>query len=183
MGGGAYLGVWVLHPGRVGGRRLVGVGLVVVQVEGLLTAAVVDAPGGTLHHGEAQLHVDLRSSSPLDEAAAQPMAGGAVSLTDLIGPHAVVLLIQTTYFLPLRAENKALSKVLKMTPDPENFFNSPVKASTKVFKKGIPLKVLFIIIMLRFVVGPLLHCTCQRPWGHIRPAVDLRFSPHLNVVC
>lgn len=101
-----YLGVWVLHPGWVSGRGLVGVRLVVVEVKGLLAAAVVGAPGWTLHHGESQFHVNLRRSSSLDEATAQPVAGWAVSLTDLIGPHAVVLLIQTAYFLPLRAKRR-----------------------------------------------------------------------------
>lgn len=47
-----YLGIWVLHPGWVSGRCVIGVSLVVVEVEGLLTAAVVGAPGRTLHHGE-----------------------------------------------------------------------------------------------------------------------------------
>lgn len=70
-----YLGIWVLHPGWVGVCGLVGVGLVVVEVEGLLTAAVVGAPGGTLHHREPQLHVNLRCSPSLDEATAQPVAG------------------------------------------------------------------------------------------------------------
>lgn len=102
----SYLGVWVLHPWRVGGGGLVGVGLVVVQVEGLLAAAVVGAPGRTLHDGEAELHVDLRRALTLDEAAAQPMAGRAVRLTDLIGPHAVVLLIQTADLLPLRSTER-----------------------------------------------------------------------------
>lgn len=51
--------------------------------------------GRTFHHGEPQLHVDLRRSLPLDEAAAQPVTGGAARPTaeDLIYPHAVVLLI------------------------------------------------------------------------------------------
>lgn len=88
-----YLGVGVLHPGGVRGRGLVGVGLVVIEVKGLFAAAVVRAPGGTLHHGEAQLHVNLRGSLSLDEAAPQPVAGRAVDLTDLIRPHAVVLLV------------------------------------------------------------------------------------------
>lgn len=105
------LGVGVLHPGRVCGGGVVGVGLVVVDVEGLLAAEVVAALRRTLHHGEAQLHVDARRPPPLDEAAAQPVAGRAVGLTDLIGPHAVVLLIQAAHFLPLRAteQNKGLS--------------------------------------------------------------------------
>ena len=38
-----YLGIWVLHPGWVSGRGLVGVCLIVVEVKSLLTAAVVDA--------------------------------------------------------------------------------------------------------------------------------------------
>lgn len=97
-----YLGVWVLHPGRVSGSGLVGVCLVVIEVKGLLAAAVVGA-GRTLHHGKSQFHVNLRSSLPLDEAAAQPMAGRAAGLTaeDLIDPHAVVLLIQTAHLIPL----------------------------------------------------------------------------------
>lgn len=40
-----YLGVRVLHPGWESGRGLVGVGLEVVEVKGLLAAAVVGAPG------------------------------------------------------------------------------------------------------------------------------------------
>lgn len=102
-----YLGVRVLHPGRVGGGGLVGVCLVVEEVKGLFTAAVVGA-GGTLHHREPQLHVDLRRSLPLDEAAAQPVAGWAAGLTaeDLIDPHAVVLLVQAAYFVPLRGERR-----------------------------------------------------------------------------
>lgn len=76
------------------GGGVVGVRLVVEEVEGLLAAPVVGA-GGTFHHGEAQLHVNLRRSLPLDEAAAQPVTGGAARLTaeDLIYPHAVVLLV------------------------------------------------------------------------------------------
>lgn len=89
----AYLGVGVLHPGWEGGCGLVGVCLVVVEVKGLFAVAVVRAPGGTLHHGEPQLHVDLRGSLSLDEAAAQPLAGRAFNLADLKGPHAVFLLV------------------------------------------------------------------------------------------
>lgn len=76
------------------GGGVVGVGLVVEEVEGLLAAAVVGA-GRAFHHGEAQLHVNLGRSLPLDEAAAQPVAGGAARLTaeDLIDPHAVVLIV------------------------------------------------------------------------------------------
>lgn len=70
-----YLSVRILHPWWVSGRGLVRVCLVVVEVEGLLTAAVVGAPGRTLHHGESKLHVDLRCASSLDEATAQPVAG------------------------------------------------------------------------------------------------------------
>lgn len=101
------LDVRVLHPRRVAGRGHVGVGLVVEEVEGLFAAAVVCA-GRTLHHGEAQLHVHLRRSLSLDEAAAQPVAGGAASLTaeDLVDPHAVALLIQTAHFVPLGAERR-----------------------------------------------------------------------------
>lgn len=69
-----YLGVRVLHPGWVSGRGLVGVCLVVEEVKGLFTAAVVGA-GRTLHHCESQFHVNLRRSLSLDEATAQPMAG------------------------------------------------------------------------------------------------------------
>jgi len=90
---GGYLGVRVLHPRWVGFRCLIGICLVIVEVERLLTAAVVCARGGTLHHGETQLHVNLRRRSSRDEAAAQPVAGRTLSLADLIGPHAVVLLI------------------------------------------------------------------------------------------
>lgn len=69
-----YLGVRVLHPGRVSVRGLVGVCLVVKEVKGLFAAAVVGA-GRTLHHCESQLHVNLRCSLSLDEATAQPVAG------------------------------------------------------------------------------------------------------------
>lgn len=102
-----YLDVGVLHPGRVAGRGHVGVGLVVEEVEGLFAAAVVGA-GRTLHHGEAQLHIHLRRSLSLDEAAAQPVAGGAAGLTaeDLVDPHAVALLVQTAHFVPLGAERR-----------------------------------------------------------------------------
>ena len=97
-----YLGVWVLHPERVIGGGLIGVCLVVIEVKGLLAAAVVGA-GRTLHHGKSQFHVNLRSTLPLDEAAAKPMAGRAGSLTaeHLIDPHAVVLFIQTAHLFPL----------------------------------------------------------------------------------
>lgn len=76
------------------GGGVVGVCLVVEEVEGLLAATMVGA-GRTFHHGEPQLHVNLRRSLSLDEAAAQPVTGGAARLTakDLIYPHAVVLLI------------------------------------------------------------------------------------------
>ena len=43
-------GVRVLHPGRVSGRGLVAVGLVVIKVEGFFTVTLVQS--GTLHHGE-----------------------------------------------------------------------------------------------------------------------------------
>lgn len=101
------LDVGVLHPRRVAGRGHVGVGLVVEEVEGLFAAAVVGA-GRTLHHGEAQLHVHLRRSLSLDEAAAQPVAGGAAGLTaeDLVDPHAVALLVQTAHFVPLGSERR-----------------------------------------------------------------------------
>lgn len=89
------------------GGGVVGVRLVVEEVEGLLAATVVGA-GGALHHGEAQLHVNLRGSLPLDEAAAQPVAGGAARLAaeDLIYPHAVVLLVQAAHFIPLWTEGR-----------------------------------------------------------------------------
>lgn len=103
----SYLDVGVLHPGRVAGRGHVGVGLVVEEVEGLLTAAVGGA-GRTLHHGEAQLHVHLRRPLPLDEAAAQPVAGGAAGLAaeDLVDPHAVALLVQAAHLVPLRGGSR-----------------------------------------------------------------------------
>lgn len=88
-----YLSVGVLHPGWEGGCGLIRVCLVVVEVKGLLAAAVVRAPGGTLHHGEPQLHIDLSRPSSLDEAAPQPLARQTFSLADLKGPHAVFLLI------------------------------------------------------------------------------------------
>lgn len=117
-----YLCVWVLHPGRVSGRGLIWVGLVVVEVEGLLTAVVVGAPWGTLHHCEAQLHVHLRRSFPLDEPAAQPVAGRAVRLADLIGPHAVVLLIQTTNLFPLREQRTTCGQIKRpRLPPPPPF--------------------------------------------------------------
>lgn len=88
-----YLDVGVLHPGWVRSSGFVGVCLVVVEVEGLLTATVVCAPGRALHHGESQFHVHLRRSPSLDVATAQPVAGRTVRLANLIDPHAVVLLI------------------------------------------------------------------------------------------
>lgn len=74
---------------------------------------MVGAGGGALHHGEEQLHVDLRRSAALDEAAAQPVAGRAVGLRDLIDPHAVALLIQTADLLPLQKKKKT---PVEMTP-------------------------------------------------------------------
>lgn len=85
------------------GRGQVGVGLVVEEVKGLLAAAVWCA-GRALHHGEAQFHVHLRRCLPLDEAAAQPVAGGAAGLAaeDLVDPHAVALLVQAAHLVPLK---------------------------------------------------------------------------------
>lgn len=108
---GTYLGVWVFHPRWVRGRGVVSVGLVVVQVERLFTAAVVSGSGRALQHGEPQLHINLGGSPALDEATAKPVAGGAVALADLVGPHAVVLVIQTADFLPLRRTDERTKHV------------------------------------------------------------------------
>lgn len=45
-----HFGVRVLHPGRVSGRGLVSVGLVVIQVEGFSAVTLVES--GTVHHAE-----------------------------------------------------------------------------------------------------------------------------------
>lgn len=45
-------GVRVLHPGRVSGRGLVTVGLVVIEVEGFFAVTLVESR--TLHHGEPE---------------------------------------------------------------------------------------------------------------------------------
>lgn len=98
----AHLGIGVLHPGGVGCRRVVRVALVVVKVKGLFAGSVVRVSRRAFDHGEEQLHVHLRRPAPLDELTAQPVTGRAVGLADLIGPHTVVLLIQTADLLPLR---------------------------------------------------------------------------------
>lgn len=85
------------------GRGIIRVTLIVVEVKGLLAGAVVRAARRTLDHGEAQLHVDLRGSATRYQFTAQPMTSRAVALTDLIRPHAVVLLVQTAHFLPQTA--------------------------------------------------------------------------------
>lgn len=99
-----HLGVRVLHPCRVSSGGVVRVSLVIVQVEGFFAGSVRRAPRRALDHGEPQLHVHLRRPSPLDQLTAQPVTGGAVVLTYLIGPNAVVLFIQTAYLLPLHVE-------------------------------------------------------------------------------
>lgn len=83
--------------------------------------------GRAFHHGEPQLHVNLRRSLSLDEAASQPVTGGASRLTaeDLIYPHAVVLLIQTAHFIPLWTEGRrkrAVSLKADATSYGENVF-------------------------------------------------------------
>lgn len=47
-----HFGVRVLHPGRVSGRGLVTVTLVVIQVEGFFTVTAVQTR--TFHHGEPE---------------------------------------------------------------------------------------------------------------------------------
>jgi len=94
-----HLGVRRLHPGRVGGRGLVVVALVAVEVKGLLAVAPVQT--GALHHGEADLHVHHACRAARDPAGPQPIGGRAVRRADLIGPHAGGLLVQATQLLPL----------------------------------------------------------------------------------
>lgn len=105
-----HLGIRVLHPCGMACRRVIRVTLVVVKVKGLFAGPVMCAPRWTFDHGEEQLHVHLRRPSPVDEFTAQPVTGRAVGLADLIGPHAVVLLIQATDLVPLRTQEVEISR-------------------------------------------------------------------------
>lgn len=101
-----YLDVRVLHPGWCESCGRVGVTLEVEDCKGLLAGAPSSGQGQALKHSEAQCGIHMDSTSPRDPTRSQPVgqAWGSLHVTYFIGPNAVLLLIQATQFLPLRAE-------------------------------------------------------------------------------
>lgn len=112
-----YLDVGVLHPGwRVGCGRVC-VALEVEDSEGLLAGAAGPRQGEALQHGEAQCGVHMDGPTAGDPAGAQPVgqAWGPLHVTHLVGPDAVLLLIQAAQLLPLWGEGGLLSRWVRVS--------------------------------------------------------------------
>lgn len=98
-----YLDIGVLHPGWCEGCGRVSITLEVEDGEGLLAGAASPRQGEALKHGEAECGVHVDSSTARDPASAQPVGQTwcPLHITHLVGPNAVLLLIQAAQLLPL----------------------------------------------------------------------------------
>ncbi|TNN55895.1 hypothetical protein EYF80_033894 [Liparis tanakae] len=104
---GVHLEVRRLHPegGAFGGDD--GVGLVVVEVEGLFARAGDFGDGAAVAHRESDLHVDALRSTPVDEGGEQPVVlTGVEDVAHLVGPDGVEVFIIATHLLPLQKEKE-----------------------------------------------------------------------------